>query len=216
VARGEGDETIGPPRQGFLVPASAVYAAGVGLEGAQPRTIAIDVPKTSIIRQTLLYWGARTDHGDDTVQLNGSIAVKGDLIGTSPQYPGTSSVPYVYRADITRLNVVGLGHTEVTVGGLDVPLDGVANGAEIVVLADDGGSGSLELRDGCDFAYWKFKAPVNETVRQKFLISQAREARQAELLFVVGDHKKVDGARCGRARSRSRSAPCPSRSSTIR
>src|SRR4029453_6401043 len=114
VARGEGDETLGPPRQGFLVPASAMYAAGVGLEGAQPKTIAIDVPKTSIIPQTLLYWGARTDHGDDTVQLNGSIAVKGDLIGTSPQYPGTSSVPYVFRADITKLSILGRGRTEGT------------------------------------------------------------------------------------------------------
>ncbi|MBI4602024.1 MAG: hypothetical protein HY721_08690 [Planctomycetes bacterium] len=191
----DGDETLGAPAEGVLKGGSVVLAAGVGLQDAQPGKISLEVPKGLRIVQVLLYWGLRSSQGDEDVYLNGSTRVTGDLIGTSTAFPGSDTRPYVFRADITGLGLIVAGLNEVTVSNLLIKSTGFSNGAGLVVVADDGSSSSLEIRDGADFAYWKFSPPVNTTARQKFGFPASNEARRGELVLIAGDHIGLDKGR---------------------
>jgi hypothetical protein len=200
--RGEGDETIGPLKSGFLVDADCVVAYGTGLHAKQPGLISFDYPKSTTVRQVILYWGHRADKRDDNVKVN-DTTVTGELIGTSPGFPDPDSIPFVFRADVTRLNLVVQGHNEISISGLVSNDLGEVDGAELVILGDDGRKSSIELRDGADFAYWKFTAPHKDTVRQRLSYSPSDSPREAQLTLVIADHLKVDGGRMRRARSRS-------------
>lgn len=196
AARGEGNETLGSPRPGFLKSGNCVLAFGTGLELNQPGKITVELNAELKLEQVILYWGLRSSQGDPEVIVNDTLRVRGELIGTSNEFPGADTRPFVYRADVTGLNLVKPGEKrEVAVKGLDITDTGVVNGAELVLILSDGSKSSFEVRDGNDFAYWKFLPPVDRSVRQKFTYEAVEGARKGELVLVVGDHKAVDQAK---------------------
>ena len=181
----DGDETLGAPSIS-IADGSRILAAGVGLSTLEPGTIRIDVPEHMAVLQVLLYWGLRSEVGDDDVVLDGSIDVTGQLIGRSACTGISSSRAWVYRADITSLDLVGSGSNEVTVDG--VVADGLRpNGASIVVIADDGSDSEIMLIDGSDFALGRYREPCNATVRQSLASSSPDLKRKFDLILIVGD-----------------------------
>jgi hypothetical protein len=187
----DGNETIGAPGLP-LARGNVIFAAGIGLGMNQPGTIVIDIPDNVDVEQVLLYWGLRTLADDSTALLNGSITVNGPLIGTSPTF-GSVSRPYVHRADITDLDLIGPGRNEVRVAGLRVTGENaMADGASIVVIGNDGGSASIQVLDGCDFAYWDLGGALRSTMRQKLMFEPAGFERQGQLILLVGDHTPPD------------------------
>jgi len=192
--RGEGDETLGPLREGFLRQGNRIFSAGTGLQESQPQKVLLDIPIDVTIRQVLLYWGLRSDEGDDDLLVDGTTVV-GELIGVSSGFPDPMLQPFTYRADITELGVIAPGPNEVDLAGLEIGGMGFANGAEIVVIADDGGPGSLMVRDGADFAYWNFPSPFEQTRRQRFSFDPEQTPRDAELVLIVADHQEFDRER---------------------
>ena len=192
-ARGEGDETIGPIKQGFLKTGTHVFARGVGLE-SQPGKIIFDYPENQRIVQVILYWGLRSSQGDPDIIVNGTKVV-GELVGTSTPFPGADTRPYVFRLDVTDKDWVHSGHNELTIEDLKITDTGFSNGAGIVVIGDDGTASTFEARDGADFAYWNFTPPVKTTDRQRFSFPESGNSRNAELILIVADHKGIDQGR---------------------
>ena len=192
--RGEGDESLQSLQEDFLGDGNRVFSAGAGLQESQPQRVVIDIPAGVSIEKVLLYWGLRAQEGDDDLLVDG-VAVVGELVGVSSGFPDPWLQPFTYRADITELGIIRPGANEVELGGLEVGNFGFANGAEIVVIADDGGPGRLMVRDGADFAYWNYPAPFDRTLRQRFSFEPEGTPREAELVLIVADHQAFDQGR---------------------
>jgi hypothetical protein len=195
-ARAEGDERLGPVREGFLLAAGdRLLSAGVGLHPAQPGTIRLEVHAGLTVLQALLHWAMRSERGDGEIQLNGAIAVRGELIGQSTGCPPPHLETFAYRADITGLGLIGTGSNELTVAALSAAaMDGGVDGAGLTVIAQGGGNGSYLLRDGCDFAVATGSGACQVTERQRFEIAPASFPRPAELLLMAGDHSSGEGS----------------------
>ena len=192
TVRAEGEESLG--EVDILRPgANRVFVGAVGLELDQNETLEVEVPESAEIVQVLLYWGHRSDRGDDDIRIGGA-EIRGTLVGSSPDIP-SSRIPFVFRADITDRNFIGNGVNQVRVSGLAAS-DGFANGAAIVVLADDPRSPPALVRvfDGCDFAFAGFEDPFHDTTARRVSFDPSETSRQAELIFFVADHLDL-GAR---------------------
>lgn len=164
-------------------------SAGTGLF-TQPGDIDITVPEGATINQVLLYWAGR-GAGDDSIIVDGNV-ITGTLIGGPT--PGANTPSSSYRGDITSLNLVQTGANSLTVEGLDFgpdPNTGIArnDGAGIIVVFDAPGqpTASIQLRDGNDFAFQPFSAPLNSTVTQTFTVAPSNAPRTAQLSLFVAD-----------------------------
>ncbi|MCD6288079.1 MAG: hypothetical protein J7M12_03080 [Candidatus Hydrogenedentes bacterium] len=179
----DGTETLGvtPIEQG-----SHVVAAGTGLH-TQPGTITLAIPADATIKQVLLYWeGQHTAPtvGDDTLIINGT-EILGTLIGGPTVFFSNVQVS-TYRADITRLDLVVTGTTNVlTVTGAEFEYRN--DGAGILVVYDDGSrTTTTELRDGQDLAFYDFAPPLDTTVPQTYTFDPTDSDRTAELTMFFG------------------------------
>ena len=184
----DGNETIAPIAEISVADGDTILAAGIGLEKSQPMKIVLDVPQGTGVKQVFLYWGLRSSAGDSSVRVNNiSPKVDGRRIGASTNVPEERA--FVFRADITDLGLIKAGRNEVAISDLVASGDGgVPNGAGIIVIGDAGTGAHLELRDGCDFVFWRFTDAQGSTVRQKFTFAPAAMAREARLTMFVGDH----------------------------
>lgn len=182
----------------LIVNGARAVADGVGLHDLVAGNITVTVPGGATIRSAILYWGARWDFADPPsvdlsmieVTVGATTAdIEGAYIGTEVIIPGNDS--HSWRADL-----IGEGFSfapGLNTVSLVVPDDGVPDagidGASLVVTYDDGTAGSVELRDGNDFAY---EPRGLETQEQTFSFPASPADRTATLLLVVGD---VEGSR---------------------
>jgi hypothetical protein len=171
-----------------LAGGSHILAAGVGLVAGQPGTINLSVPLRMRVKQVILYWEGQAateqEQGDtDQIILNGSIAVEGIRIGGP-----TGFLPdfwtSTYRADITDLALIRKGPNSLTVQGLDFGQSN--NGAGILVVADDVfHTAHLQLKDGNDFAFFEFNAPLDQTEPVTFSFDAVDRIRTASITLLV-------------------------------
>ncbi len=165
---------------------SMIVADGIGLDGSTSGTISVDVPGGATITSVLLYWEVWGENGDpSTVSATVGLTTKnitGEYIGLSTIDSGAQSRSY--RADITSEFAFGTGTNTV---GIDVPSGPEFDGASLVIVYDDGSEGSIEIRDGNDFAFIDFADPNRLTELQTFTFPSDPEDRQATLWFIVGD-----------------------------
>jgi len=179
----------------LIVDGAKVVADGVGLHDATAGQINVTVPGGATIQSVILYWGARAERDDllppDLSMISVTVGattsdVDGEFIGTEDIDPGNDS--HSWRADLLN-HVAGFSFgTGLNTVDLTVPDDGIAgagiDGASLVITYDDGTSGSVELRDGNDFAYLPRSLETNE---QTFTFPSSPADRTATLLLVVGD-----------------------------
>lgn len=169
------------------VSGSKIVADGVGLDATTSGTIKLDVPGGATITRVLLYWEARGDAGDpSTIDVTVGATTKGitgEYIGLSAMDPGADSRSY--RADITSEFSFGITNSV----QVDVPSGIAFNGASLMIVYDDGSDGSVEIRDGDDFAWLGFSEldPNYYTELQTFTFAAAASERQATLWLIVGD-----------------------------
>src|SRR5690606_19740563 len=180
----DGTEILGPPVGLEIADGSDVLIAGVGLVEAQPDDIELDVPAGVDVRQAILYWEGfdanELDHGaTDTILLNGA-PLEGARIGGPTLFFAGAWVS-TYRADITSLGLVSAGATNtLSISGLDFTR--ANNGAGLLVVVDDGvGTTAIDLRDGSDAAFFRFKGPLTTTVPQTFTFEAASIDRVANI-----------------------------------
>ncbi|MFT5232006.1 MAG: hypothetical protein ACI9UK_000137 [Candidatus Krumholzibacteriia bacterium] len=174
--------------------ASGFVEGGVGMVGQTEGTLSFDVPVGATISQVFLYWAGGTTvvDGDDSITLAGQT-VEGTLIGGPVNFFSADGIYYYfssYRADVTSLGLVGDGNNTLTVGDFQFDMTaGVLdenNGCSIVVLYDDGTDAEVGLVDGIDMAFFGFSETLDATVPQTFSFTASTDAREAELLLVVG------------------------------
>ena len=174
-ALADGSNVLGPPSIS-IASGTGIVAAGTGLLSQQPDSIVFSVPAGVTVKQVLIYWEGIGTPADDTIEVN-STEVTGSQIGVSS--PGGISRT-CYRADITNNGWVDPGSNSLSVGGLN--FGGANDGAGVLVIIDDGsGAAEIEVRDGCDFAYWKSSSPNDTTVPQAFTFDPADFDRTATL-----------------------------------
>lgn len=177
----------------LIVDGARAVADGIGLYDLVAGDIVVTVPGGVTIRSAILYWGARWDFADPPsvdlsvigVTVGATTAdVDGEYIGTEVISPGNDS--HSWRAEL-----IGEGFSFApgpNTVSLVVPDDGIAgagiDGASLVITYDDGTAGSVELRDGNDFAYLPRGL---ETHEQTFNFPASSADRTATLLLVVGD-----------------------------
>ena len=177
----DGTENLGTPSVP-IADGTGIVAAGVGLI-TQPDDIVLDVPIGATIEQVLLYWQGFATSGqapDDTIEVNGN-AITGTQIGGPTVLPfGGSLESSTFRADITALGLVGPGINTLTVQGMT--FGEANNGAGILAIIDDGSElAEIELRDGDDFAFFRFDPPLDTTVPQTYSFASATADRTATL-----------------------------------
>lgn len=170
----DGSDILGPPSIS-IASGTGIVTAGTGLL-SQPGSIDFSVPAGVAVEQVLIYWEGIGTPADDTIVVN-STEVTGSQIGVSSPN-GISRT--CYRADITNNGWVTPGSNSLTVEGLNF---GRANdGAGVLVIIDDGsGVAEIEVRDGCDFAYWALSPPYDTTVPETFTFGLADFDRTATL-----------------------------------
>jgi len=174
-ALADGSDVLGPPSIS-IASGTGIVAAGTGLLLQQPDSIDFSVPAGVTVKQVLIYWEGIGTPADDTIEVN-STEVTGTEIGVSS--PGGISRT-CYRADITNNGWVDPGSNSLSVAGLN--FGEVNDGAGVLVIIDDGsGAAEIEVRDGCDFAYWKSSSPNDTTVPQVFTFDPADFDRTATL-----------------------------------
>jgi hypothetical protein len=185
----DGTEILGPT-SAPLADGSEILGAGVGLSTAQPGDIEIEIPAGASVEQVLIYWdGADRDYQGaapvigvttDAIDVSGNV-VEGVFIGGRTF--GTDVQQFTFRADITSLGLVAPGSNTLAVSGLDFGTASVETGAGILVIIDDGGSSTLGIFDGNDYAYIGCTEDGNcqETVKQTFTFPAASSARDAKL-----------------------------------
>lgn len=187
IAWADGTETLGTPSIA-IAPGTGIVAAGVGLEDSQTGSITIDVPLNATVEQVILYWsGDNLSTSDltatDTITVAGN-PVTGDFIGGNTQYY-INQVTVTYRADITSLGLVAPGSNTFLVGGVDFTQQ--QNGAGALVIYDDGSPTSeIDVRDGNDFAFFRFAPPLDTTVLQTFNFTAANVDRFGVVDLFVG------------------------------
>jgi hypothetical protein len=177
----DSSESLGPPSI-TIGAGTGIAAAGVGLSEAQPGVINVDVPAGATVNQVLLYWEGRhafsPAEGDNTATVNGT-EVTGEWIGGMDLRRSTSSA---YRADITGLDVVNAGTSNLSIGDLGFLTN---NGAGVVVIFADSSAdpAAIDLRDGNDFAFYAYPDPQDTTVAQTFTFEATGEDRVATLML---------------------------------
>ncbi|MBK8165541.1 MAG: hypothetical protein IPK64_06165 [bacterium] len=186
----DGSEALAPPAIA-ISPGSGLAHGGVSLVGVEAAELTVTVPAGAQVRQVLLYWagGSIAVDGDDAIELDG-VAVAGELIGGPTWFYSLLGANYhfsAYRADVTRLGLVGPGTTTLTVSGFDFPTGAADenNGASLLVVWDDGTSAGIQLRDGLDLAYFGFAGVLNNTVPQVFAVTPADSDRLAQLVLMA-------------------------------
>ncbi|NNM32713.1 MAG: hypothetical protein HKO53_06585 [Gemmatimonadetes bacterium] len=167
---------------------SEMAAAGIGLDGETEGTIVLELPQQILVRSAYLYWGGRWDDADASminVEFGGAdFDVVGDYIGLSVLALGEAD-SYSYRVNLLNYPFLfGPGTNTVDV---TVPADLGIDGATLVVTYDSDSQGSVELRDGNDFAYLPFDAPNDATDLQTFDVAPADVDRVGTMLMIVGD-----------------------------
>ncbi|MGE0600052.1 MAG: hypothetical protein AB7J35_09705 [Dehalococcoidia bacterium] len=154
------------------------------------------VPDGSTIVGAILYWsGEHVDStGDQEVVVDGK-PVKGNRVG-GPTYFYTSKEKInesAFRADVTEFALAG---SSMTVAGAS--FDELGGGAAVFVFYQNPGSGSansVELRDGLNLAFQKFKPPLDAVVPQRFSIAAADQDRPGTISLVVsGFDSRYNGA----------------------
>ncbi|MGI9627888.1 MAG: hypothetical protein ACR2QM_13710 [Longimicrobiales bacterium] len=196
VAFTEGPAAIvGPPEitndlSAFGVSGARFVADGVALAGLTAGSITVNVPAGAAVQSAILYWGARgnlVDPCDILVDQGGApTPVTGVYIGQTT----SGQAAHSFRVDLIAAGLTfGPGANTVN---LTVPADEGIEGATLVITFDDGNTGSLELRDGNDFAYLP---RAEQTNLQTFNFPADAAPRDATLLLVVGD---VEGMRPNR------------------
>lgn len=182
----DGTETLGEPS----VPineADQVAVAGVGTHD-QPAELVVAIPADATVEQVLLYWNGTVREGepaDTTIEVDG-IFVEGDIIG-GPTYffgsnPRKDSV--AVRADITALDLVGPGTSELTIDGM--AFDHQNNGAGLIATYSDGSGSDVFIRDGLDIAYERFSGDRMTTVPQTIEFTPSLADRTIDLHVSVG------------------------------
>lgn len=183
---GDGTEMLGTPAL-TLATGTRTIGAGTGLF-TQPGALTVDVPADATVKQVFLYWNgfdsSPTGTPGDSLLLNGSVAVTGDLIGGPTEFfPGGSS--YTYRSDITALGLFTSGSNTLTIES--AAFDQANNGASALIVIDEGDPDSLlQLRDGQDLAYINFPGVLSTTVPQVFSVAPLPQERTAELSLLAG------------------------------
>lgn len=193
----DGSDILGPPSIS-IASGTGIVTAGTGLL-SQPGSIDFSVPAGVAVEQVLIYWEGIGTPADDTIVVN-STEVTGSQIGVSSPN-GISRT--CYRADITNNGWVTPGSNSLTVEGLNF---GQANdGAGVLVIIDDGsGVAEIEVRDGCDFAYWALSPPYDTTVPKTFTFGLADFDRTATLdMFFSSVSGSASGGVFAQAPSRS-------------
>lgn len=165
---------------------SGFVTAGTGLV-TQGGRLDVKVPAGATVSQVILYWAGRGT-GDDSIFVDGH-PVTGDLIG-GPS-PGLNNPAMAYRADITRLALIGAGANRLIVEGLDFGTGGNAHnsGAGVVVIYKEArrANAAIRVRDGVDFAFSKNTPPLNGTRAQTFTFKGVNRPRAANLSLFVAD-----------------------------
>lgn len=186
----DGSEALAPPSIA-ISPGSGLAHGGVSLVGVEAAELSVTVPAGAQVRQVLLYWagGSIAIDGDDAIELDG-VDIEGQLIGGPTWFYNLMGANYhfsAYRADITRLGLVGPGTTTLTVSGFDFATGATDenNGASILVVWDNGTSAGIQLRDGLDLAYFGFAGVLNRTVPQSFAVTPAATDRLAQLVLMA-------------------------------
>lgn len=184
-ARADGSETLGPPAAFQVAQGSQILLSGVRLIDAQPGTIDLDVPQGVAVVQVIAYWEgqekASLDHGPTDSIMLGGHPVTGDRI-SGPTLLFSNVRSSTYRADVTQLALIGPGMNAVSAEGLDFAR--YNTGVGLAVIVDDGSGGSVDVRDGADFAYYQFEPPLDALVPQTFAFEAAPVDRQAELSMI--------------------------------
>lgn len=185
---GDGNDILGVPSID-IAEGNTVYAGGVGLEDGQPGDIVIDIPADTTIKQVLLYYAGRGDYGADPmdVTIDGQN-VDSVLVGEVYNPLSGNLDAAVFRSDITSLSLVEAGKTNIlTVQGLSFgPVFYRDSGAGVLVIAEEEGSASVEVRDGADYAYSPLE-PLSTTVPQTFTFPASTDTRLAELIIFAAD-----------------------------
>jgi hypothetical protein len=185
----DGTEILNPT-SAELADGSMIIGAGVGLSTSQPGDIEVEIPAGASVEQVLIYWdGADRQYAGaapvigvttDTIDVSGN-SVEGVFIGGRTF--GTDVQQFAFRADITSLGLVSAGSNTLSVSGLDFGTESVETGAGVLVIIDDGGSSTLGIFDGSDYAYIGCTEDGNcqETVKRMFSFPAASSARDARL-----------------------------------
>ena len=213
-ATAEGTETLGTPAVA-LAAGNGVAVAGAGTQAFPnvDRNFSVTVPAGATVKQVLLYWeGHWTNHGpyalhtpqvdgDNVVSLNGNVINGTKIGGSTPFYTQSSGAVdgtenhVAYRADVTSLNLVTAGVSNLTLGNmrfesnylLGFPFDQGNDGAAVVVVYDGGGTAAtVGLKDGLDLAFAMFPSPLDTTVPQTFTFPAAAVDRTASLNTLAG------------------------------
>lgn len=194
----DGTETLGEPEGIAIETGTGMVAAGTGMF-SQPGTIQLTVPGGATVKQVLLYWEGQMFTnivGDNSVLLNGTTEVTGELIGGPAFFfrsRGQDTYSSAFRADITNLGVINAGANTVTLS--DLNFTKIANGAGILVIYDDGGPlADIGLRDGLDLAFINFPEPRKSTVAQTISFPVASEPRTADIVIFASS---VEGSTSG-------------------
>lgn len=122
----DGSETLGTPSIA-IASGNGVATAGFGLADTGSDTSTISVPANAAVRQVLLYWDATPFNNNDQLVINDQL-VFGQVIGGNP-FPNARS----YRVDITNLNLVGPGVTNLSVRSIAGVASGI-DGAGVLVI----------------------------------------------------------------------------------
>lgn len=191
-AQADGSETLGPPSIPIAT-GTGIAAGGVGLDAGQPKPLEVNVPLNATVKQVLLYWEGRHIEpdmtGDNTINVDGNEITGQTIGGPAPlgyTQNGEASFSTSFRADITSRGLVTPGANTLWVGGLT--FNQFNDGAGILVIYSDGSEpGTIQVRDGNDFAYHKLPGSLSTTAPQSFTVAASAKDRDATLNLQVGN-----------------------------
>lgn len=199
IAYADGTETLGAPTIP-IASGSGIIAAGTGMI-QQPGAITLTLPAGVTIKQVLLYWEGQMRTavaGDNTIRVNGSQIVTGQLIGGPTLFSG-NAYNSSFRADITNLGLISPGINLLTLDSLVFerpPAAPAANGAGVLVIYDNGATATdTYIRDGLDLAYIGFPEPRKSTIAQTFTFPAEPIDRIGTLdMFFSGVEGSISGS----------------------
>ena len=185
TALANGTETLGPPNIA-IAPGTNLFIEGTGTI-TQPGTINVSIPPGATIKQVLLYWQGymiANVAGDNTVSVSNdggatSTPVTGTLIGGQTFFFNNAHAS-TFRADITNLQLVSAGSTDLIVSNM--AFTRANNGAGALVIYDTGTTNaSIAIRDGSDLAFINNTGNLKTTVPQTFTFQSSNKDRTAQL-----------------------------------
>jgi len=181
--------------EGLGIPSIAIsegtdlILAGVGLVNDQAGLLDVSIPAGASVVQVIAYWEGlavtASEHGDtDHITIEG-LPVEGLRIGGATHIIHNNYTS-TYRADITSLGLLAAGENSLFIDGFD--FGKLNDGLGLAIIIDDGSEDttSIELRDGNDYAYEDFAAPLDDTDLQTFSFDSHTEDRDAELGIMLG------------------------------